>query len=135
MIWFNDGIYFIAEKSIWHESDPAQGLGVFYQSGYTQSDRNQLSLYQGAGLNYTGLLPGRDEDTTGIAFAYARNGSDFIAANPGTERAETVLEFTYSAKLLPYLALQPDLQYIIHPSMDPELDDALALTLRVTANM
>jgi porin len=50
-------------------------------------------------------------------------------------RAETVLELTSRARLLPAVSLQPDLQYVIHPGTDPLLENALVFTLRVEATL
>jgi len=41
-------------------------------------------------------------------------------------------ELTYAAQITPALALQPDLQYIIHPGGDSSLGDALAIGLRIS---
>lgn len=73
-------------------------------------------------------------DELGLAVAVARNGSHFIEAmreqmTPAL-RAEVTLELTYLVQLSPYLGLQPDVQYVVHPNTDPLLDNALAATLR-----
>jgi carbohydrate-selective porin OprB len=41
------------------------------------------------------------------------------------------IEAAYRAEILPGLILQPDVQYIINPSMDPELDNALQIGIRL----
>jgi porin len=46
-------------------------------------------------------------------------------------RAETVLEATYLAKINDSVAWQPDLQYIIHPNTDPSIRNALVFQLRL----
>jgi porin len=120
----NSGIYVIGEAAL------TEQLGVFAQLGFALGDRNQIGSYIGAGFNYTGLLPGRPEDTFGVAVAHARNTDRFIA-NTGTERAETAIEFTYSMQLTEHISVQPDIQYIINPGTDPELDDAVVIGARV----
>jgi porin len=132
----NFGVYLIGEKTLFTESDGAQGLGAFVQLGYADENRNQLAYYWGAGLRYIGLIPGRDHDEVGIAVASAWNGGKFIrfsrnVASTPVERTETVIEAAYRAEVLPGLILQPDLQYIINPSMDPKLDNALQLGIRL----
>lgn len=132
----NFGIYLIGEKTLFTECDGAQGLGAFVQFGYADEDRNRLAYYWGAGLRYVGLIPGRDRDEAGVAVASAWNGADFVGysrrvASTPVERTETVIEAAYRAEVLPGVILQPDLQYIINPSMDPELDNALQLGIRL----
>jgi porin len=44
------------------------------------------------------------------------------------------LEVTYRAQIKPWLALQPDVQYIINPNMDLNLKDAWVFGLRTEVN-
>ena len=121
---------------LFRESDPTRGLGAFLQLGFAESDRSPIAVYLGTGLNYIGLLPGRDRDVLGFAMAHARNSHAFLEAQPaGTPRAETSLELTYRAELLPWLRLQPDVQYIIHPGTNPHRPNALVLTLQVRVTL
>ena len=55
-----------------------------------------------------------------------------VAANEGEaiERRETILEVTYLAQVLPWLTIQPSLQYAINPETDPEIENHLAAGLR-----
>ena len=133
---FNHGLYLIAEKTLFMTGDDGGGLGAFFQLGFADPHRNQIGRYWGAGLNYTGLIPGRSHDVTGLAVASARNGGHFrryMATTEMTpmEHAETVVEGTYLAEILPWLTVQPDLQYVIHPGTDPALDNALVAGVRV----
>jgi len=61
-------------------------------------------------------------------------GSDFKAARRlddlGTDSRETSIELTYRAPITGWLTLQPDIQYIINPGLDPALDNALVISLR-----
>ncbi|EIL96216.1 carbohydrate porin, partial [Rhodanobacter sp. 115] len=41
----------------------------------------------------------------------------FRARHRGSARAETAYELTWRYRLNPHLALQPDLQYIVHPAL------------------
>ncbi|MEJ2700550.1 MAG: carbohydrate porin, partial [Desulfuromonadales bacterium] len=133
---FNHGLYLIAEKTLFSEGKEAQGLGAFAQFGFADPHRNQIGSYWGAGMQYTGLIPGRDHDVAGLAVASARNGEHyrrFMKAEEmtPTEHAETAIEATYVAEVLPWLEVQPDVQYIIHPGTDPTLDNALVAGVRL----
>jgi porin len=127
----NSGIYALGETAVVPEQDSGQGLGAFVQVGYAASDRNQIALYLGAGLVYTGLLSRRDHDVLGLAVAHARYSEAFRRVQPGSARAETTLELTYRAEVLPGLRVQPDVQYVLHPGSTPALENALVFTLRV----
>ena len=131
----NSGFYIIGEQLLFTEKDVSQGLGAFLQLGLTESDRNQVDLYIGAGIHYSGLLPGRDEDIVGLAFAHAGTSGNFIDANPGTEEGETVVELSCQFAVTPWLTVQPDLQYIIDPGMVNTVDDAVVFNLRLQINL
>jgi len=131
----NDGFYFLAEQKVFSEAaDPDQGLSIFARYGTAEDDVNQFKSYLGLGAVYTGLIPGRDEDQLGFAIASAENGSPYkralAAGGSFTESRETNLELTYRAQVTPWLALQPNVQYVINPGTDPTLDDAVVVGLR-----
>lgn len=131
----NTGVYLIAEKTLYSENGRGEGLGAFVQLGLSDPDLNQVASYWGAGLHYTGLFPGRPGDRLGLAVASARNGETFMAFKrrngEGVEYTETAIELTYRAEVFPWLILQPDMQYIINPGMDPALENALIAGVRV----
>ena len=101
-------------------------------------DINQFSNYIGTGLAYTGLFPGRDGDQLGLAMAVAVNGDTFKDAQRDAGKTvkdhEINIELTYHAEILPWLALQPDIQYIINPGAgaNGDLEDALVLGLTIS---
>lgn len=108
-----------------------QGLGFFGRVAFTKSDRNFINFYFDTGLSYKGLIPGRDNDTLGIAFAYAQlsPGARESLREEGSSPigAEMVLECTYQAQITPWLTIQPDLQYIINPGGTTDLDNAFVV--------
>jgi len=126
----NVGAYVLGEVDLWR-GEEGRGVGVFAQLGCADEALNQTGTYAGAGIDWTGLLPSRPADVAGFAVAHARNGGDFRAANPGVERAETTLEWTYLIPATPWLNLQPDVQYVIDPGMDPALENAVVVGFRV----
>lgn len=131
----NYGGYVIGEKQLTTESDTSQGLGVFLQNGFAKNDRNQIADYHGLGLTYTGLFEGRDEDVMSLGIAHARNGKDFRNSSDGAKKSETTYELTYRYQVLPYLALQPDVQYVVNPGATHGIDDALVVILRTELAM
>ncbi len=108
-----------------------QGLGWFSRVAFTKTDRNFINFYFDTGLTYKGLIPTRDEDSLGLAFAYAQlsNGARSAVAEEGAVPmgAEMVLELTYQAQLTPWLSVQPDLQYIINPGGTSSTENALVI--------
>jgi porin len=97
-------------------------------------DVNQIQYSVAAGLAYTGLVPGRDEDVAAVGAVVGINGWKYRQAQreAGTPVSgeEVALEGTYRIELLPWMSLQLDAQYIINPGTDPGTSDALVLGFR-----
>jgi porin len=95
-----------------------------------------VSTYLGGGVTHDGFFAARPDDKIGLAFAYAGISDKARAASAldgvPLESGELAFELTYAAQITPALALQPDLQYIIHPGGDSSLGDALAIGLRIS---
>lgn len=102
-----------------------QGMAAFagYYPRFVGSEKIEDSIGDSfiAGVTYTGLLAGRDEDVVGTGIAWAK-------LFQGSTNEETVWETFYKAQLNPHLSIQPDLQYIATPS--GIYSDSLAVGLR-----
>ncbi len=118
------------------EASSTQGLGWFGRIAFSPQDRNDLGFYFDTGLSYQGLIPTRDDDTIGLAFAYAQltNGAAQSAFNDGSRGvgAEMVLEATYQAQINKWLVVQPDVQFIINPGGSESIGNALVVGGRLT---
>ena len=127
----NHGLYLIAGNKITAASHGNQRLGVFLQLGWTPKECiNAFDNYLGAGMHYSGLIPHRDKDEIGIAVARA-SIHDQVRITAGRNGAETTLEITYRAVLHTGAALQPDLQIILNPGADPDLESAVVAGVRL----
>lgn len=126
------GIYALLDWRTYHEpQDKTQGLAIFLRLGFAEDDASRFNFYGGAGLVYTGLPPGRGEDEMGLALAVANNSGYFKSISPEPlDNAEITLEFTYRTQLAPWLAFQPDTQYVINPGTVPNLKNAFIFGIR-----
>jgi porin len=148
---WNYGFYFLADQMLYRASHSIsaraanakstqtaegvvtdKGLGAFTHIGVTQPSSSFINFYIDGGLNYRGLIPTRDNDLLGVAVAYGHLDNGFQdsedKSNPGYE---IVVEATYQIDLAPWLSLQPDFQYVIHPS-GTDIPNALVLGARTT---
>ncbi|MDK2837511.1 MAG: porin [Bacteroidota bacterium] len=115
------GLYGIIDQQIWQLNN--KKINGFLQIGYSPSEVSANDFYLGAGMNFTGFLCKTHDDELGIAIAHAH----LAHAN----ESETAIELTWHKPLLRYFYLQPDIQYIIHPSgKSSGLKDVLAAFLR-----
>ena len=131
----NSGVYGLVEGRLIRNGDQGGGLSGWVRVGLSNGVINPVSNYLGAGLVYTGLLPGREKDEAGLALARAGLGSGFRGAardaGGSIGRAETVIEATYRYSLNDTLSLQPDLQYVIRPHGDAQIGNALVVGFRL----
>lgn len=131
------GAYFLAETSI------GEKLGLFAKAGLASKENNRYSSFYSGGIHYTGPLPGRENDVLGLGFVRTTQSDDYLAAtgtsqelfvsenNLGYFKAETTYELTYSAQIFDWLMIQPDLQYVLYPGMDPNLGNAMVVGMRI----
>ncbi len=118
----NYGFFYSTDQMIYKEeygTDDTQGLGVFCQFAWAPGNRNFIEEYYGGGLVYRGLLPNRDHDVVGVAFADILFSSPYRQVNAanGTNigKFENAIEVFYKYVASPYFSLQPDMQYIVQP--------------------
>jgi porin len=129
------GAYLIAEIDAERISAlEVGGLTSFLQLGWADGDVQQFAGYVGTGVQYTGLIPGRPMDSCGFGVAAAFNGDAYKdaarAQGESPSDAEVALEWTYEARLTPWLSLQGDLQYVIDPGGLNDRPDAVVVGLR-----
>jgi porin len=150
---WNYGLYFIADQMLYRVPRPDstsvlrnnskqttvasgtdEGLGIFTHIGFGPQSSSLINFYFDGGLNYKGIIPTRNNDVLGVAFAYGH-----LSNNPqdnegsSTPGYEIVLEATYQMELTQSLTLQPDLQYVIHPS-GTNIANALVLGAQATVS-
>lgn len=122
------GIYGVIDQQIYKlgSGEVDKGIGVFLRASFSPPNRNLVSFYIDGGVNFTGMIPGRPDDSFGVAVGHAQisgaaRGLDFdanfFAGVPGPIRsAETTIEATYLYKVVDGWTLQPNFQYVIRPA-------------------
>ncbi len=129
------GTYGQLQLTLSHEREhPDQGLKTWLRVGVADDRTLAIDRYTGGGLVYDGLLPGRDDDSAGIAVATAHFGAPFRSLT-GPLDSETTWEVSYRAAIRPGLSLQPDVQYVVHPSGDPSIRNALVVGVRLKLDL
>lgn len=124
-----EGLYIVFDQWLWREAGQ-QGIGAFAQFGVSDDDASPIDLHIGGGIAWTGMIPGRDDDVTGVMFSYAHFANPARNAGVFTDDYEMAVETFYKLQLTPTVSIKPDLQYIANPG-GVGLSDALASTLRV----
>ena len=127
------GIYLNADQTIWHKlyynpTDP-QGVGIFFQFGQADNELAAVNEYYSTGFTWTGMIPTRIADVTGLGVNYANLSDDPQAGF--IHSAESSVELFYGLQFTPYCQIKPDLQYIMNPGGTTS-HDALVATVRLT---
>lgn len=130
----SQGAYFLAERTLMNEKDhPDQGLSGFVRYGVASKDIHQSDWTGSLGLRYHGLIDGRDDDISAIGVTVSHASATFQRLNNSLS-SETSIEATYRMQVKPWLALQPTVQYVLHPNMNPVRQNVWIMGARVEVN-
>lgn len=128
----NYGFYAIIDQQIFASSDGTETVSAFARVMGAPSDRNLIDFYADGGLVFSGFIPGRPDDTFGVAAAIAgvserardldRDTIAFGTSVPIRDD-EILLEANYIAQIVPGWTFQPDFQYVWRPGGNVAGDD------------
>jgi porin len=112
--------YAVADVMLLPGPNGKGGLAVFARVEGAPAQRSKVSAELATGVVYQGPF-GRDGDNFGFAVDSARIGDPLgstgeLASQYAFHGYETVLELSYQAQALPWLQVQPDIQYVITPA-------------------
>ena len=136
----NYGIYISGEKFLLGKAEnPREGLSAFFRIGISSKEVNTVDGYLGFGINYIGLMSGREKDELGVALGAAHNSSKYLAKskleNINLEKYETTIELTYLFHLTNWIKLQPDFQYVFNPVHSYINDYSLISAIRLSISL
>lgn len=126
------GFYTSCDQLLYKENtDPqdTQGLGVFVRYGWADSEVNDITGFWSAGLQYRGLLAGRNDDVLGVGFAQGFFSDQ--ASDTYTEDCESAVEIYYNAPLAKGFNITPSLQYVANPGGTEEISNAVVIGVRL----
>jgi len=126
------GAYAIIEKVLRYQAaSDTELLSGFFRIGQTEADTSQFDLALSAGLVFTGLIPGREQDELGFAYAQECNSEKYRAATGNAVRAEKSFELGYRYRATPGFIVQPFVQYLLNHSEDISQDKSWWLGVRL----
>jgi porin len=137
------GVYGVIDQQLYRPAGAAAdgGITFFALGSVTSSDRNLVDVFASGGLVFAGMVPGRPDDKFGVSVVYARfsdgiRGFDmdriaFTGRPLQVRDYELNLELTYSAQIIPGWTVQPDFQYIWHPTVGDQPSNRYAVVAGV----
>jgi porin len=134
----------VADQALvhWGDSTKDRHLGVFGALTAAPDQRvNRVPYFFDTGLVAYGPSSKRPRDFVGLAVVYGSYSRDLRLAeelNPvsaGVQNFEMTIELNYGWTVRPGLLLQPDLQYIVHPSGARRLHNAVAIGINIVLNL
>ncbi len=116
----SQGAYLLAERSLFSLGGEAgRDVTAFGRYSVNTAPASAIDRVWSLGLRIRGPLAGRPDDSLTLGWTRSRLAPKWravqAAAGIDTAPAEEAFEITWRAMLTPWLALQPDLQYIRHP--------------------
>lgn len=135
------GYYVLLEKML-NEFSKDKNIFWFFRSGVANKYVNPINYSFSSGLVFNEVITGRDNSQLGIALSQAHLSADYRRSQYDsqlkTQTRETAIEITYSDNITPWLKIQPDLQYIFHPSQSVDfnskyLKNATIIGLKIVA--
>jgi len=141
----NAGFYILADQMIYRGGGPnPPSLTPFVSIVVGPNIAiNTMPIFVDGGLVYRGLIPGRANDVAGFAVIYGGFSSDLrrsqrldrqAGVDAAVQHYELVLEWTYSIQVARWLAVQPDVQYIVRPGGGSAIPNALVLGFQLSVN-
>lgn len=110
--------------------DRPKGLTVWGGGMVAPQDHINTQVYQiVSGLVYQGLPPNRNRDVTAFCFILGHFSDRLIGQSD-----EMVVEFNHRFQFGPWFYLTPDIQYIINPNGQSDIDNALVLGFEASFN-
>jgi len=129
----NEGFYLSAEHAVWKWAN-GDRASAFIRYGQGENDISRVDEYLGFGATYESDPVNFIPYTVGVAVAISENGTPFLQSelNQGLlfEKREIAIEGIARFQVTDWLALQPDVQYVIMPGILPNLKNALVFGLR-----
>ena len=125
------GIYAVLEHDLLGTPGGPGNMTGFLRIGFSDGKTTPFSAGWQAGVLVTHVLESRPASAFSLGAASAILSDHYRVGAPSLLDAETVIEATYSDEIVPGVAIQPDVQYIVNTGADRSIEDALVLGLRL----
>jgi porin len=108
--------------------DETQGIGLFGRFGISDGEANAIETFYSIGIGGKGIIPERDNDKFGLGYYYTGYSGD-LPDFLNMDYAQGV-ELFYRIEVTPWFHLTPDLQVIVNPGGNDDVDTAVVYGIR-----
>ena len=122
------GFFATLHQVLWQDPGTERSVELGLQYGWGDPDLSEVEHQIGIGCVMQAPISSRQSDEFGVYFSWV-DLSD--APGAGFGENESGVDAYYAIALHPNATLRPEVQYIINPSGDPSIEDALVLGVRV----
>ena len=123
------GFYVQGQQQIWRDSAKS-GRSISLWCGAQFAPVESLCtmpFMAYGGLQFQGIIPSRVQDSILVSWTGGWFSGDYADSLGASRSCENVVELTYVIALTNNISIQPDIQYIIRPYGNPDIEDALVL--------
>lgn len=134
---FSHGVYLLAEQDLvgTADGDDTHIVG-FLRLGVSDGRTTPFRGGWQSGVLWERPFASRPESAMSFGAGNGALSRYYRLGNPGDlpplGGSETIFELTYSDEIVKGVSVQPDIQYVMNPSADSTVDDALVLGMRLT---
>ncbi|MEH3124000.1 MAG: carbohydrate porin [Sphingomonas phyllosphaerae] len=134
---YSQGVYVLAEQGLLGKDDETSRYLVgFVRLGVSDGTTTPFRGGWQGGVLLKRPFASRPAGVFSLGAGSGALSRNYRLSNPADlpplRDAETILEATYSDEVAKGVTIQPDVQYVIHPSANPTIRNALVLGVRLT---
>lgn len=130
------GLYLLADaQTLSWVAPELDKTSLHARAGIANDRMSRFQYYFGAGITVKDPLGLDNGGLSGVSVSIAENSSVFEGQLNQDSAPEVAWEFTYEYPATSWLALQPDVQYIVNPGTIDVTDNALVLGFRTTLTL
>lgn len=126
------GVYLVMEYGLIGANDDPRQVTGFARVGLSDGLTTPFKAGWQAGLLVDHVIASRPASAFSLGVGSSLLSNHYRSGDLALLGAETVIEATYGDELIKGVALQPDVQYIIHTGTDRSLKNAWVLGLRLS---
>ncbi len=121
------GLYLQCQQTIWQSSDN-KSISLWAGLQYAPLESvNAVSYMAYANVRFKGFTPTRPNDALFFSWTGGLFSENYKTASGERASCENIVELTYVIQLNKNISIQPDLQYVITPNGDKNIDNALVV--------